>query len=265
MYEPNVKDQIYANFSRSWQPPSFDDMVDFDTGPDTSQTLTPLNAQSAWTAEVGTRGQAGRFDWDLSLYHSWVHDELLDLFDPASDAEIGGANIPHSVSQGIEASLDTVLFKSIFIKQDKTNPGDCLTLRQDYTFTDLHFSDNSTYGNNRIAGVPPHIYQAQLMYETPGGFYAGPNVNWSISPFPVDNANTLYASSFALLGFRMGMDLGKGVSIFFDARNLLDERYASSVDPVSDNAANGGTSTQSAQVFHPGDPRSFYGGVAWSW
>jgi len=263
IYELTDKNQIYANFSRSWQPPSFDDMVDFDTGPDTSQTFTPLSSQKAWTAEVGARGQSGRFDWELSLYRSWVHGELLDLFSPATDTEIGGVNIPHVINQGIEAGLDTRLFTSIFVKGDKTHPGDRLTLRQDYTFSDLHFSDDPAYGNNRIAGVPPHVYQAQLMYETPGGFYAGPNVNWAISPFPVDNANTLYAPSFALLGFKMGMNLGKGFSIFFDARNLLDERYASSVDPIS--SANPAVNPPPLQVFHPGDPRAFYGGISWVW
>jgi len=263
LYELNDKDQIYANFSRSWQPPSFDDMVDFGTGAGTSQEFTPLSPQSAWTVEVGTRGHAGRFDWELSLYRSWVHGELLDLFDPTTDQDLGGVNIAHTINQGVEAGLDTRLFSSIFVKEDKTHAGDTLTLRQDYTFTDLHFSDDPTFGNNRIAGVPPHVYSAQLMYETPGGFYAGPNINWAITSFPVDNANTLYAPAYFLLGFKMGMYLGKGLSIFFDARNLLDKRYASSVDPVS--SANPAVTPPPVQVFHPGDPHSFYGGISWTW
>ncbi|MGD1088824.1 MAG: TonB-dependent receptor [Verrucomicrobiota bacterium] len=263
IYELTDQDQLYANFSRSWQPPSFDNMVNFDTGPDTSQTLTPLQPQRAWTAEVGARGEDGRFDWELTLYHSRVRDELLDLYDPQTDAEIGGVNIAKSYNQGIEAGLEIRFLDSIFVKEDKTHFGDRLTLRQNYTLSDLHFDHDPTYGNNRIAGVPVNVYEAQLMYETPGGFYAGPNVNWVITPYPVDNANTLYAPAYALLGFKTGMQLGKGFSIFFEARNLLDERYASSVDPISDNYANGGTPTQSAQVFHPGDPRSFYFGVSW--
>ncbi len=262
IYEPTEHDQIYANFSRSWQPPSFDDMVNFDTGPNTSQTFTPLNAQSAWTVEVGTRGQSqdDRFDWELSLYRSWVRDELLDLFIPP-DTEVGGVNIPHTINQGIEAGLTIRLLDSIIVKANKLHPGDSLTLRQDYTLSDLHFSDNPTYGNNQIAGVPEHVYQAELMYETPWGFYAGPNVSWVITHIPVDNANTLYAPANALLGFKMGMDLGKGFSIFFDARNLLNENYAASVDPISSAKAY----PPPLQVFHPGDPRSFYGGISWSW
>jgi len=44
-----------------------------------------------------------------------------------------------------------------------------------------------------------------------------------------------------------------------DLRNLLDLRYAASVDPISAASAEG------AQVFHPGDPRSFYAGLSWVW
>jgi iron complex outermembrane receptor protein len=263
LYELTDQDQLYANISRSWQPPSFDDMVDFDSGPDTSQTLTPLAAQSAWTAEVGARGENNRFKWELSLYHSWVHDELLDQYNSQTDAEVGGVNVAKSYNQGIEAGLEIPLLDSIIVKEDKIHLGDRLTLRQNYTLSDLHFDHDPVYGNDRVAGVPVHDYEAQLMYESPNGFYAGPNLHWIITSYPVDNANTLYAPAYALLGFKAGMLLGKGFSIFFEAKNLLDERYASSVDPISDNYANGGSATQTAQVFHPGDARSFYFGVSW--
>ncbi len=260
LYELTDKDQLYANYSRSWQPPSFDNMVNFDTGPDTSQVLTRLQPQRAWTAEVGTRDEQGRFEWELSLYHTWLHDELLDL-NNAQDVDLGGVNVHRSYHQGIEAGLEIRLMDSIFVKENKTRLGDRLTLRQNYTLTDLHFDHDPVYGDNRIGGVPIHVYQAQLMYESPVGFYAGPNLNWVITPFPVDNANLLYAPAYALVGFKTGMQLGKGVSVFFDARNLLDQRYASSVDPISSERAY----PAPIQVFHPGDPRSFYGGVSWKW
>jgi iron complex outermembrane recepter protein len=261
IYELTDKDQIFANFSKSWQPPSFDDMVEFDTGPNTSQVMTPLQPQWAWTAEVGTRGENGRFEWELALYHSWVRNELMDVYNPLTDVDEGGLNIPHSTHQGIEAGLETRLLDSIFVQEDKTHAGDRLTLRQNYTLTDLRFDNNANFGNNRIAGVPMNDYQVQLMYESGRGFYAGPNLHWVITRFPVDNANTLYCSAYALLGFRAGIRLGKGFSVFFDARNLLDQRYASSVDPVSSASAY----EPEVQVFHPGDPRSFYGGVSWVW
>jgi outer membrane receptor for monomeric catechols len=44
-----------------------------------------------------------------------------------------------------------------------------------------------------------------------------------------------------------------------DLHNLLDQRYAASVDPIA------AASSEGSQVFHPGDPRSFYGGVSYVW
>jgi iron complex outermembrane recepter protein len=261
IYELDNKDQLFANFSRSQQPPSFDDMVSFDTGPNTSQIFTPLEMETAWTAELGTRGESDRVEWELALYHSWVRHELVDVYSAETDLDLGSLNVPHSMHQGVEAGLEYKLFDSMFMQGDKRHAGDRLTLRQDFTLTDAHFTHDPAFGNDRIAGVPIYVFQTQLMYESGRGFYAGPNLNWVMTRFPVDNANTLYAPAYALLGFRAGVQLGKGFSVFFDARNLLDQRYASSVDPISSAAA----FQPGVAVFHPGDPRSFYGGLSYKW
>ena len=261
IYELNDKSQIFANFSRTYQAPSFDDMVDFDTGPNTSQTFTPLEAEVAWTIELGSRGESEdhRLEWELALYHSWVRHELVDVYSSESDLDLGSLNIGRSYHQGVEAGLQYKLFESIFTRGNQTYSGDSLTLRQDFTLTDAHFSDDPTFGNNRIAGIPVYDYQAQLMYESPLGFFLGPNLHWVMSRFPVDNANTIDCPGYVLLGFRAGYKIGNGFAVFFDARNLLDQRFASSVDPISAASAVGN------QVFHPGDPISFYGGVSYVW
>jgi iron complex outermembrane recepter protein len=261
MYDLTDKDQLFVNYSRSYQPPSFDEMVDFDDSVvGASQTFTQLLPQSAWTVETGARGEDGRFKWELALYHSWVSDEILDQ-NNAADIDIGAINATHSYHQGIEAGLEARLMDGIFIDEDKTHAADRLTLKQNYTLTDTHFDNDPVYGNNRIAGVPIHFYQMQLMYESPKGFYAGPNVNWIMTKYPVDNANLMNTPASFLLGFRAGCKLGHGIEVFVDARNLLDQRYASSVDPISSEKA----FAAPIQVYHPGDPRSFYGGVSWTW
>src|SRR5208283_2638910 len=145
IWELDDKSQIYANFSRSWQPPSFDDMVNFDDNDPPppfgggSLVFTPLQAQHAWTVEAGTRGEEGRFGWELSLYHSWVQNELLEL-NNASGVDIGTVNVAHSYHQGIEAGLEIELLDSIFTKKTDDRPGDKLSLDQTYTLNDFHFA-----------------------------------------------------------------------------------------------------------------------------
>lgn len=259
IYEFAGKDQVYANFSRSWQPPSFDNMVDFGDDPGDSLEFTPLQPQRAWTAEIGTRGEAGRFEWELSLYHSWVRDELLDIND-AMGVDRGAVNINRAYHQGIEAGLDVDLADSILFTTNKNGGADHLTLNQTYTLNDFHFQNDPVYHDNRIAGVPIHYYQAELMYEAPCGFYAGPNVQWNITRYPADHANTLFAGGYALLGFKAGFEFKHGLAVFFEARNLTDVHYPSAVDPIPD-----ARTADAAEIFYPGDGRSFYGGISWRW
>ncbi len=259
IYEFNETNQIFANLSEAWQAPSFDNMVDFDSAPDVD--VTPLVPQRAWTVEIGTRGEYGRAAWDLAFYHSWVHNELLELND-AAGVDIGAFNVSRSMHQGIEAGLELDLWDSIFAKKKHDRAADRLSLDQTFTLNDFHFDNDPTYGNNRIAGLPIYLYEAQLKYTSPCGFYAGPTFEWNITKYPVDHENTLFADAYALLGFRMGYESKKGFSVFFEAKNLTDKTYASSVDPIpsAQYAANGPYT-----VFHPADGRTFYGGVSYKW
>jgi outer membrane receptor protein involved in Fe transport len=65
IYEISPKTQAFVNFSRSWQPPSLDNLVDFTEGPNSSVVYTPLQPQHAWTIEIGTpatiRGLSGSY------------------------------------------------------------------------------------------------------------------------------------------------------------------------------------------------------------
>jgi iron complex outermembrane recepter protein len=259
IYEINPKTQAFVNFSRSWQPPSIDNLVSFDEGPNSSVVYTPLSPQHAWTIEVGTRGEYSRFEWELSLYRSWFRDELLEIND-AFGNDLGTRNIPRTIHQGIEASLEVELLRNIFVPEQPNRAGDRLSLEQSYTLNDLQMDQNTVYGDNRLPGIPVHVYEAQLLYQGPSGFYAGPNLQCNLSRYPVDEANTLFADPYVLLGFRAGFRRPSGFSVFVDCRNLTNQIYAASVDVIAD------TRTEpNPEIFHPGDGRSFYGGVSWSW
>jgi iron complex outermembrane receptor protein len=259
IYEVNPKTQAFVNFSRSWQPPSIDNLVDFDEGPNSSVVYTPLSPQHAWTVEVGTRGEYSRFEWELALYRSWFRDELLEIND-AFGNDLGTRNVPRTIHQGIEASLEVELLRNILVAKQSNRAGDRLSLEQSYTLNDFHFDQNAVSGDNRLPGIPVHAYEAQLLYQSPSGFYAGPNLRCNFSRYPVDEANSLFADSYVLLGFRAGFRRTNGFSVFIDCRNLTDQHYAASVDVIAD-ARTG----PNPEIFHPGDGRSFYGGVSWTW
>jgi iron complex outermembrane receptor protein len=259
IYEINRTTQAFVNVSRSWQPPSLDNLVDFDEGPGSSVVYTPLSPQHAWTIEIGTRGECARFEWALSLYRSWFRNELLEIND-AFGNDIGTRNVPRTNHQGIEASLEVELLRDILVPKRSNHAGDRLSFDQSYTANDFHFDQNAVYDDNRLPGIPVHVYEAQLLYQNPFGFYAGPTIQYNLSHYPVDEANTLFADSYVLLGFRAGFRQSNGFSVFIDCRNLTNQHYASAIDVIAD-----ARTEPNPEIFHPGDGRSFYGGVSWTW
>jgi iron complex outermembrane receptor protein len=249
----------YLNVSRSFQPPSFDESLRVQEGTGGGEVFNPLRAQTAITLELGTRGEAGPFSWDLAIYRSWVRNELLDL-NNRSGEPLGTVNAPRTIHQGIEAGLEAELVHALLARGRETGAyRDRLVLVQSYSLNDFSFRHNPVYGDNRVAGIPTHFYKAELRYEHPAGFYAGINVEANLVKYPVDEANSLFADPYALLGLRLGYKSSERLELFFEARNLTNKVYAATVEPLAD------ARMVDPDSFNPGNGRAFYGGVAWTW
>ena len=276
-YQWNDKDIVFLNASRSFQPPSFDESLGIVEGVDGGQAFHELESQKGITLEVGTRGEAGPLQWDFVLYRTWLRDELIAL-NNAEGVPLGTVNARKTVHEGIEAGLETTLVDGLLVRgvpaddversgkevakpaPGKTHRSDRIVIEQTYNLQDFRFSDDAVYGNKRIAGNPVQSYKAEIRYEHPCGLYVGPNVEWNILKYPVDEQNSLFADPYALLGVRAGYKTGHGFEVYFEVKNLLAKTYAAYVEPIAD--ARSGDDTDS---FSPGVGRAFYGGVSWSW
>ena len=234
--------QVFANISRSAEAPSFD--VNSFATPASSN----VDAQTATTYEVGTRGRRPDFTWDLSLYRSNIRNELQCLSNPNTPGACTVQNADRTVHQGVELGLGLAFLKSVFDK------GDRFWLNATYTYSDFFFDGDARYGNNRLPGVPPHYLRAEVLYKHPTGVYAGPNIEWVPQAYYADNANQVTVDPYWLLNLRIGYDRGKGWSAYLEGRNLLDRRYISSTVVVE-------TANAASQLFNPGTGRSIYGGV----
>ncbi len=273
-YQWNDKSLVYLNVSRSFQPVSFDESIGVQEGVDGGQVFRLLEPQHAITLELGTRGEAGPLNWDLALYRSWVHHELLGL-NNSQGAPLGTVNADDTVHQGIEARMEAELTHDLLVrgvrpdrskdaKGDKETRSerktDRLVLEQIYNLSDFRFDGDAVYGDHRIAGNPVQAYKAEIRYEHPSGVYVGPNVEWNLVKYPVDEANTLFADPYALLGFRAGYRTQRGFQVYFEAKNLFNKTYAAYVEPIAD-----ARTSDDNDSFSPGPGRAFYGGVSWSW
>ena len=252
LYEFDPLTQIYFNASRSFEPPTFGEAVPVGAAPG----ILGLDAQSATTLEIGTRGQRDRLSWDFSYYYAWVDRELLTLGVPPLPGNT--INAGKTTHQGVEFGLSYDVLRNLTTANDTRF--DRLVLRNNFFWNDFRFKNDPTFGDRLLPGYAPYYYRGELMYEHPCGFYAGPNVEWSPVRYAADMARTTFADPYALLGFKLGYKTQKGVSFFAEVRNITDETYSPTTGVVTNATAPG-----AGAVFLPGDGRAFYAGVEFKW
>lgn len=246
-YKLTPEFEVFGNVSRSIDPP-----VTWQLGSTGTPYIRDVRPQKANTVEFGIRGGHGIFDGSLTLYSSWVQKELLSVVvrqaTATQDQLVATSNGSPTIHQGVEAGLNALLWEG--------ESGYTVTLRQAYTLNDFHYRHDATFGDNELPGLPRRVYQAELEYRQPSGFYAQLNAR-SASSYYVDFANSWSAPSYTLWGAKFGyISSNKKWEVFIDARNLTNERYATATNTAYD--AKG----QDSANFYPGDPINVTTGVA---
>lgn len=237
--------QVFGNISRSAEVPTFD------ANSFATPASSDLEAQTATTYEIGTRGQTADFKWDVSLYRANIKNELQCLTtSPYSLCTV--VNADRTIHQGIEAGFGYAFLRSVYAQDDS------FWFNVNYTLNDFFFDNDADHGDNRLPGVPRHHLRAELLYKQANGFYVGPNVEWVPQAYYADNANTVTVDPFELFNFRIGIEREKGWSAYLEGRNLFDKRYISAV-------LNADTATEASEIFSPGDGRAIYGGAHYRW
>lgn len=246
IWDVDARTQLFTNLSRAYEAPIISELTQQVPG---FAGFADLDAQKSDTLEIGSRGAYGRWQWDASIYRSWVKDELMMYNIAPNTSRV--LNADRTIHQGLELGLDGELIQGVFLACGC----DSLRLRLGYTYSDFHFDGDALYGDNQLPGAPEHYLRAELRYQHRDGWYIAPNVEAIPDGYPVDMANSLYTSGYALAGLRAGMDVTDKVELYLDARNLLDKTYAATADVITAPTA------MNQAVFAPGDGRALYAGL----
>jgi iron complex outermembrane receptor protein len=234
LWQDETGNQVFANITRSVEPPNLGSMSPTNTG------FAPVQAQDAWTGEIGARGHRGPFTYDLTVYRANLKKEMLQYTVNAS-IPASTFNADKTVHQGIEAALDWAVAPR-------------WRLRQTWTYSDFRFQDDVQFHDNRLPIVPKNFYRSEVRYDDPRGWFVAPSVEWSATDQWIDYANTKTAPGYAILNLNAGWKVNPTVSLFLDARNLADKAYVSNTQAAITWAA-------ATATLWPGDGRSVFGGV----
>jgi iron complex outermembrane receptor protein len=250
--------QVYGNVSQAYEPPL---ILELTAPGNIGGDLSQLNAQRAWQFEIGTRGTWGdRLTWDIALYDIELWDEIQNVnvqpFPGAPFTIPRYQNIRRSRHTGAEVGLDALLLRDLLRRVGLGTTGDALRTRLAYTFSHFVFVNDPVFGNNQIPGAPEHFLRIELRYDHNSGFWFAPNVETVPHGYYVTSENDARTQAYTLFNIRTGYEYKPWkLGVFFEARNLTNATYTSSV--VVDDA--------NKRFYEPGDGRAYYGAVEWRW
>ncbi|MHA7872188.1 MAG: TonB-dependent receptor domain-containing protein, partial [Hyphococcus sp.] len=246
IYELRDDIHIFANLSRTYEPPAFSELI-----ANNPEDFNGLEEQDAFTYEAGLRGRLNdRIGWDITYFNSDIENEIINLDEPETSG-LGDIleNADSTTHKGFEAGLDVDLYR---------RGGRALTVRNAYAYNDFRFVDAGAVGafdGNRIAGVPEHVYRGELRYDDSGVWFAAVNVQALGGDFYADHANLVSAPSDIVLGFSAGFHLSDNALLFISGENVTDTNYAAGVTPVTSQGDING------RIFTPAARASVYGGL----
>ena len=249
MYQATNNIQVFANAHRTYEPPSFSELIS-----DNPADFNSLDEQDAFTYEGGFRGFIGEnVRWDITYFNTDVEGEIVNADDPETNG-LGGTlvNTASTTHKGVELGLDLKLLQS-----GRNNDGG-LTLRSAYSYNNFTFTDAGPLGvdaGNNLAGIPEHVYRGELRYDANGRWYAAVNVQVAAGDFYADHENLVTVPTYAVVGFTAGLQLSDQLEIFASGVNLTDFSYAGGVTPITSQA------TQNARFYTPAARASVYGGL----
>ncbi len=208
----------HASLSWGFSPPTLAEVR-----PSNTVFNRELQAEKGIQTEVGARGYFGKREFfvDAALYHFALKETIVVRRD--EDGADYFVNAGATRQNGMELLLTWQPQVSGFTLL-KLWSG--LTL-QDYTFQE-YVKDNTSFDGNRLTGVPGRMVTGGFDFETPKYFYGHVTLSYT-SSLPLNDGNSVYASSYTLVGCRVGYktDAGKLPFDFFaGADNLLNEQYS---------------------------------------
>ncbi|MBT3015815.1 MAG: TonB-dependent receptor [Candidatus Thiodiazotropha sp. (ex Clathrolucina costata)] len=223
---------LYTVIAQSGQVPSESEI----------QSNPKLDAATARNVEIGLKGRAQAWSFDLALYRTTVSDEIVSVLNEDLTTEFQNAG--ETLKKGLELSGRYDLNRHFWLEGSFAY--------SDYSFTDfeelVRTGRNQTpvdRSGNQLPFIPRQQYGLGMGYSHPAGFKAILRSN-SWGSYYVDNANTEKYGGYdfvtnLLLSYQTGPH-----TLSLNVENLFDKLYALEVKK----------STSGDKTFSAASPRS---------
>ena len=212
---------LYASVARGFSPPAIAEVL-----PPSRTINTNLNAETGINYEAGIKSNwfNNRLYIEVNAFYFRLQNAIVQRQE--TNAANYYINAGHTRQKGLETQLSYQLLASgnLIFKQSR--------IWISHTLNDFRYDDfkqlNTDFSGKRMPSVAKHTVAAGIDLITAFGLYT--NITYYYSdPLPMNDANTDFASSYNLLGGRMGYKkIFKQFSldIFGGADNLFNMHYS---------------------------------------
>ncbi len=227
----------FINVARAARAPQTTDLYRLQKLPGTATAIDPgsINSEILDSIEIGTRGQIGTVDYELSTY---AMKKRNYAFRDASGNTITNGKTKHL---GVELEVATPLVWNFDLAAAATYA------RHTYEFTNV---PEKIYPGNEVDSAPRTIANVRLGYNFDED-RARLELEWVHMGAYKTSADNLHDySGHDLLNLRADYELTENLSLFGRLANILDTRYADRADFAFGN-----------DRYFPGEDRALYAGA----
>jgi iron complex outermembrane receptor protein len=241
---------VFVSISKGFSPPTISELL-----PSTGVISTFLEAEQGTNYELGGSILLlkNKLRVEATGYYFKLNNALVSRKD-SSNADYF-VNAGNTKQKGIEISADySTSFNSAILEY--------LTVKTAYTLNDFKYGDfkkgTSDFSGKLLPSVPKNTIAFLTDLQFKHGIYFNSTYYYADKIF-LDDANTVAADAYHLLGCRIGWKLSVKSAIklnfYAGVDNLLDETYSLGNDI---NAAAG-------RYYNAAPPRNYYAGIAMQW
>jgi Fe(3+) dicitrate transport protein len=216
---------LYANFSQSYRPITYDYLTPFGS---LAKINPNLKDASANTIDLGYRGISGNIlNYDVSLYYMYIKNEIGTLEETYSSdsAYLFETNTGSDVHKGVEAYLELNILNGVF-KQVEWGK---LSVYNSFAYSGTRYITGE-YSGNQVEYAPKYINRCGLDYSLKG-FSINAQFSYTASCY-TDAANTVFSPD-ALVGIIPSyniVDVSGSYNILsyklsFGVNNLTNAKY----------------------------------------
>jgi len=246
----SVNAWLYGSIAKGFSPPAIAEVL-----PPSRSINTSLNAEKGVNYELGLKSSwfGNRLYIEVNAFYFRLQDAIVQRQE--TNAANYYINAGNTKQKGLESQLSYQLLGT-------ANP----VLRQakiwiNHTWNDFQYGDfkqlAADYSGKQMPSVAKNTVAAGIDIAFKAGFYANATYYYS-DPIAMNDANTEFASSYNLLGARLGYKKTLAtvtINIFAGADNLFDVTYSLGNDI---NAAAG-------RYYNAAAGKNYYAGVSFQW